>query len=906
MSSTNLQYLLKPRSITVVGTANSPNNNGYIVVRNIIHGGFQGPVLPISEKDLSVAGVLAYKNIASLPISPDLAVLCVPLDKATPFLQELRKKGTKAVILLAGGLSAVSPEKASQIKKELLAAANTPDMRILGPHCLGVMVPWLNLNATMAHTSILPGRMAFISQSDSLFSVVLDWAKANGVGFSHVVSLGARMDVGFADMLDYLVTDPHTKALLLYLEHIENAREFMSAARAVAKNKPVVVIRPSKAIDRLNVRDIGNLSAPSFTPEDVYNVAFSRAGMLRVLNIDSLFHAARSLSNPKPYRGGRLAIITNGTSVGVMAADSLFAGGGTLAQLSPETMNQLDELLGQNWSHGNPVGLVYNASGQIYQKVMDILFKDKGVDAVMIMHVPFAGNNPLEVAKTLVDPLRKCKRLVLTSWMGAESSAEARLILDKAGIPTYETPEHAVRAFAYLGQYARNQAMLMETPDPLNEDNMPDPIAARKIIRKALDQGRRSLLPQEVRELLATYRMPLTRSSFVPFSEDAFASKVALAANDIGFPVSLMLDVENDCSGVEQFSKEFEVHGIYSQQSTVATVEKMIRSAVKSNAGCKIRGVSVHASKRGLSAQELFISVVMDPTFGPVIYLGHGGVQREDVNDRAVALPPLNMSLARELISRTRISKVMTSGNLPVNLDELCRGLLHIDQMIIDLPEIQLIDLSPVYVSELGILVLGGRIDVAEANGNGEDRLAIRPYPRELEEMVTLPNGMEIVLRPIRGEDEPILKEFIDEQSAEDLRLRFFNAAHSFDHREMANFVQLDYERQMAFVACWFHNGLWRIVGVVRTATSPDNSIAEFGMMVSSQLKQQGIGFLLLQKMVDYTRERGSKILYAETMRENLGMQALARKVGMQVENIPDEPQSVKLILELQKINQDE
>ena len=899
MSSTNLQYLLKPRSVTVVGAANSPNNIGHIVIRNIINGGFQGPVLPVAEKDLSVAGVLAYKNISALPISPDLAVLCVPLDKAAAALQELRKKGTKAAILLAGGLSGVSPEKAEQLKKELLAAAKTPGMRILGPHCLGVMAPWLNLNATMAHTSILPGRMAFVSQSDSLFSMVLDWAKANGVGFSHVISLGARMDIGFADILDYLVTDPHTKALLLYLEHIDNAREFMSAARAAAKNKPVVVIRPSKAIERLNVRDIGNPSTGKFTPEEVYNVAFSRAGMLRVLNIDSLFHAARSLSNPKPYRGGRLAIVTNGTSVGVMAADSLFAGGGVLAALSSDTMNQLDELLDQNWSRANPVGLAFNASGQIYQKVMDILFKDKGVDAVLIMHVPFAGNNPLEVAKALVDPLRKCKRLVLTTWMGAESSAEARHILEKAGIPTYETPEQGVRAFVYLGQHARNQAMLMETPDPLNEDKMPDPEAARKIIRNALNEGRRSLSPQEVREVLAIYRMPLTRSSFVPFSDEGFGKKVALAANDIGFPVSLLLDLEYDVNDFEHLPKQYGVHGIYSQQSTVATVENMVRSAAKDAAGCNIRGVSVHASKRGVSVQELFISVVIDPTFGPVIYLGHGGGQRDAVNDRAVALPPLNMSLARELISRTRISRVMTSGDSPVDLDELCRGLLHIDQMIIDLPEIQLVDLNPVYVSELGMLVLGGCIDVAMANGNGEDRLAIRPYPRELEEMITLPNGMEIVLRPIRGEDEPILKEFIDEQSAEDLRLRFFNAAHSFDHRDMANFVQLDYERQMAFVACWFHNGAWRIVGVVRTATSPDNAIAEFGMMVSTQLKQQGIGGLLLQKMVDYTRRRGSKILYAETMRENLGMQALARKVGMRVENMPDEPQAVKLVMEL-------
>ena len=857
--------------------------------------------MPVSEKEQAVSGVLAYPDVRSLPITPDLAILCVPLDEATDVLNELRHKGARAAILLAGGLSGVSPERISQLKSDLLRAANTPNMRILGPHCLGVMVPWFNLNATMAHTEIIPGRMAFMSQSDSLFSMVLEWANSNNVGFSHVISLGARMDIGFSDMFDYLVTDTHTKAILIYLEHIENAREFMSAARAAAKNKPVVVMRPSKAIERLNVRDIANKGATEFTPEAVYDEAFRRAGMLRVHNIDSLFHAARSLSNPKPYRGGRLAIITNGTSAGIMAADALFATGGNLASLSEDTINQLDELLGNNWSHGNPVGLVFNASGQVYQQVMDIVFKDKGVDAVLIMHVPFAGNDPLEVAKALSEPLRKSKRMVLTSWLGEESSAEARHVMEKLGIPVYATPEHAIRAFTYLGEYARNQSLLKETPDPLNEATTPEPEIGRKIIRNALSEGRKSLTRQEVRELLSAYGMPLTRASYVQNGEDMMA-EVAEEATKIGFPVSIILDIDHACLVKQKNTpgpKEYAVHGIYSQASTIATVQNLLAAAAKDAGACEVKGVSVHASKRGISAQELFIETKIDPAFGPVIYLGHGGLIRDAANDKAVALPPLNMSLARELISRTRISKVMTSSEPPTDLDGLCRAILLVSQMIIDLPEIQVIDFNPVYASELGVLVLGGRIDIAEAVVCGEDQLAIRPYPRELEEMVTLANGMDIVLRPIRAEDEPTLKEFIGEQSKEDLRLRFFNAVHSFDHDDMAGFTQLDYEREMAFIATWFHNGVWRIVGVVRTATTPDNHTAEFGMMVSTQLKQQGMGTLLLKKMIDYTRKRGSKVLYAETMRENKAMQALARKVGMRVEDMPDDPQAVKLTLEL-------
>ncbi len=901
LSNTNLQYLFRPQSVTVISASNSTSTNtAQIVVHNLINGGFKGPVMPVSKMEQAVSGVLAYPDVLSLPITPDLAVLCVPLEEAPDVLNELRHKGAKAAILLAGGLSGVSPERVSQVKAELLRAANTPNMRILGPHCLGVMVPWLNLNATMAHAEITPGRMAFVSQSDSLFSMVLDWANSNKLGFSHVISLGARMDIGFSDMLDYLVTDTHTKAILIYLEHIENAREFMSAARAAAKNKPVVVMRPSKAIELLNVRDISNKGATEFTPEEVYSVAFRRAGMLRVHNIDSLFHAARSLSNPKPYRGGRLAIITNGTSAGVMAADALFAAGGDLATLSSQTVADLNVLLESNWSHGNPVGVAYNASGQIYQQVMDIVFKDKGVDAVLIMHVPFAGNDPLEVARALAEPLRKSKRLILTSWLGEEASAEARHVMEKLGIPTYATPEHAIRAFTYLGEYATNQRMLKETPDPLNEATTPYPEEGRKIIRKALDEGRDSLTRMEVRELLGAYRMPLSRSKYIEHGEH-IVENVAEEAENIGFPVSLILDVDYECQKQNKgrSSKQYAVHGIYSQASTITTVQNLLASAAKDPDVCRVKGVSVHAAKRGISAQELFLEMKIDPTFGPVIYLGHGGLIRSAVDDKAVALPPLNMSLARELISRTRISKVMTSSEPPVDLDELCRAILNIDQMIIDLPEIQYIDLNPVYASELGALVLGGRIDIAEAQISGEDRLAIRPYPRELEEMITLPNGMDIVLRPIRAEDEPTLKEFIDEQSKEDLRLRFFNAVHTFDHDDMAGFTQLDYEREMAFIATWFHNGVWRIVGVVRTSTTPDNHTAEFGMMVSTQLKQQGLGTLLLGKMVDYTRKRGSKVIYAETMRENKAMQALASKVGMRVEDIPDDPQAVKLVMEL-------
>ncbi len=680
--------------------------------------------------------------------------------------------------------------------------------------------------------------------------------------------------------------------------HGDDARNFMSAARAAAKLKPVLVLRPGAAIDHMLTRDVQDLSDRNkTTPSEIYDVAFQRTGMLRVRTIDALFNAARTLSSGKTLRGERLAIVSNGTSAGVMAADALLAGKGKLANLSEETFAAIDELLGQNWTGSNPIGIPYNADGQIYAELGGILSRDKGVDAILLMHVPFAGLDGLAVAEALVPRLKKARRLTLLAWMGTEASSEARHLFDSNGLPSYETPEHAIRAFLYLTEYQHNQTMLMQTPDPLDSSWHPDREGASAILDKALAEGRKRLSHPETQAVLKAYAVPVAPFIYIDKLGKGLSKQVYAAAQELGLPVSIDLDLA--CEDVpESFSQAAEY--VVSPESAVRSAKRLLINAAAVLPAGAVRGLSVRKVSASSSLVELFISVRLDPTFGTYITFGHGGAAREAAHDQASSLPPLNMALAKELISRTRIAKLINVGRPGPRVHELCRLLVNIDQMYENLLQLDCLDLNPIFLDDNHIQVSSGVIRVSTPKAEqGMPRLAIRPYPKELEETVTLDGGLELLLRPIRAEDEPPLKAFIDRQTAEDLRLRFFNAAHTFDHEDMANFTQLDYERQMAFVACVHQGDDWKIIGVVRTNTTPDNHDAEFGMMVQSDMKKQGIGYLLLQKMVKYTKERGSTYLISETMRENTAMQALARKVGMRVEDSPDDPQAVRLVLKL-------
>jgi acetyltransferase len=899
MSVTNLEFLFKPRSVAVIGATNDPRNAGNIVMRNIMAGGFMGPVMPVSDTAEAIAGVLTYASVKMLPKTPDLAVVCSPLDEVPEIIHSLKEIGTRSAVLMGTGFSAMTQDERQDVKSTILKIANPPDIRLLGPKSLGFMVPSINLNASLAHANAMPGKVAFISQSDSLFATVLDWALAKGVGFSHMIALGSRIDVSFADILDYLGSDPLTRSIMLYVESIQNAREFMSAARAASRNKPVLVIRPGQALDTvlgdLKLRETGDHRLV----DAVYDVAFRRAGMLRVENIDGLFDAAQTLGTPKHVFGKKLAILTNGTSAGILAADRLLSGGGELAALSDETVAALDALLGEeNWSRCNPVGIPFNADVTAYTEAVKLLLKDKGSNGILVMHVPWTAQPDLEVATALRDALKRAQRMVLTAWLGSGAAEESREVFSKAGIPTYDTPTHAVRAFLYMAEYQRNQELLIETPDSLPSDFFPDTTRARDIVNTALASGRANLTEPEAKDILAAYGIPVVDTRIALSAKEA-----VIAADALGYPVALKLRSP-------QIPQPFDMGGVLLDLETPERVwdgaASILARTIRERPDAYIEGFTVQKMGRRPGAHELAVSAEVDPVFGPVLFFGHGGMAREMIQDTALTLPPLSMSLARELVGRTRIAALLkgTPSHPPADVDDISLTLIQLSQLIVDVPQIISIDINPLYADSEGVLALGGKIAIAPFLGEGEQRLAIRPYPRELEECVTLKKGRHVTIRPIRPEDEDTHRVFLSNLSEEDLRLRFFGVVQrDFDHKDIARFTQIDYDREMAFIATAPDaEGNPETLGVMRTNTRPDNTEAEFAIVVRSDQKGEGLGGMLFHKGIRYTKDRGTKRLTGQTMVENKAMQGLSKKFGFVITPDPHDEDLVDMVLDMDMV----
>lgn len=900
MSLTNLDSLFSPKAVAVIGAANDPRSIGRLVMQNLMGGGFAGPVMPVSCEAEAIAGVLTYPAVADLPKTPDLAIVCRPLDEAPEIIDALRRRGTRSVALMGPGFGRLDEKSRDRLRARILEAARPPALRVLGPKSMGLIVPSLSLNASLAHTRSLPGKTAFLSQSDSLFTTVLDWATSHGIGFSHMISLGAQLDITFADILDHLGADPLVRSILLYVESIHDARGFVSAARAASRNKPVLALRPGLALHAAMEELARATSAPAddmdpgATTDEVYDVAFRRAGMLRVGSIDGLFDAAQTLSGGRPVRGDRLAILVNGASAGIMAADALLTGGGRLAQFSDDTTLALDKLFSGAWDGGNPVGLRFDAPPDVWVDALKLLLGDPGVDAVLLLHVPFAGLPEGEVARAVAAQARRAKRMVLTSWMGSDSARKARAAFADAGVPTYDTPEQAIRAFLYMVQFQKNQELLIQTPDSLPSDFFPDTRTARDICCRALEEGRSRLTGAEARDVLGAYGIPVVETRHVVSAREA-----VIAAEALGYPVAVKLKSP-------QINRPQEVGGVALDLEGPDKVWEACASILarvsRQRPDAYVRGFSVQKMGRRAGAHELFLSAHPDPVFGPVIAFGHGGEAREMIRDRAVTLPPLNMSLARELVSRTRIGRLLGGGpeRPAVDMDDLCLTIIQIAQLLVDVPQLAGLDINPLYADDLGVLCLGARMRVAPAARPGSQRLSIRPYPRELEETAKLRDGRKVSLRPIRPEDEAAHRAFINSLSDEDMRMRFFGSVRrDFDHKDMARFTQIDYDREMAFIAsARAPGGLPETLGVVRASTKPDNSEAEFAIIVRSNQKGTGLGSMLFKKLIDYTRGRGTRKLVGQTLVDNKAMQGLARKFGFAI-SVNSEEELVDMELEL-------
>ena len=873
MSTFNLDKLFNPKSVAVIGASNRPGAVGSLVMKNMLQGGFDGPIMPVNPRRQSVSGVLTYASVADLPITPDAAIICTPPQTVPGLIKELGERGTQAAIVLTAGLTRETDDEGRTLQDVMAAHAKAYNLRILGPNCLGLLVPGIGLNASFSHLPALPGKIAFVSQSGALCTAVLDWARTNDIGFSHFISMGDTVDVDFGNVIDYLGSDPHTRAILLYIESIKERRNFMSAARSAARNKPILVIKSGRVAE-------GAQAAASHTgalagSDDVYDAAINRAGMLRVDSIDELFAASETLSRSRTLSGERLAIMTNGGGAGVLAVDSLIKGGGKLAALDQDTIDKLDAKLPDTWSRANPVDIIGDAPGERYSHTLDVLCQAKEVDAILVMHCPTATASSTEAAQAIIDTAKDHKANILTTWIGGEVVAEARQMFRDAGIATYATPEAAVQAFMHMVRYRRNQDLLTQTPPSAPTEFTPNTVFVKDMVKTVFADGRDMMSEAEAKSVLAAYGIPTVRTEIVTTPDEA-----AKKADEIGYPVALKIlsrDIshKSDSGGVRLF--------LESAEAVKSEAEAMLEKIGKAFPEALLEGFTVQQMAVRPGAHELIIGSAYDNIFGPTMLFGHGGTAVEVIDDSAVALPPLNMSLAEEMISRTRISKLLQGyrDRPAVDMDAVKMSLMQVSQLIVDFPEIAELDINPLFADEKGVLAVDARIRVQKRPADEETRLAIRPYPKQLEEDFDLVDGRPTLLRPIRPEDEPAHYDFISKLTPEDIRFRFFGTVRQLPHSEMARLTQINYDREMAFIASAVKDdGSYETLGVVRTNTDPNNERAEFAIVVRSDLHELGLGSKLLDKMIGYCRDRGTDWMVGQVLEDNRLMMQLAESKG--------------------------
>ncbi len=898
MSLKHLEQLLKPRSIAVIGASNQPNRPGNAVMRNLLQGGFDGPIMPVTPNYKSVNGVLAYRSIDELPLVPDLAIICTRATRVPVIILQLGRKGTRSAIVIAAGLENLFTAQGTNLQEQMLAIAKEWGIRILGPNSLGLMVPALGLNASYAHTMAKEGKIAFVTQSSAVCVTLLDWARRRRIGFSHVIAVGEGADVDFDEMIDYLGRDPKTSAILLYIDNIKDGRIFLSAARAAAFNKPLLVIKAGGQLEqnalmsRLPLEKIGH--------DSVYDAAFKRAGMLRVADLRELLAAVETLANGKPIQGEQLVIIANGDGPGAMAIDVLTQRGGRLAKLAPELVADLEKVIHPGGRASNPINLLGDASPEDYQKVLEILLRSNSENNLLVMHAPSALTPGEVYAQQVIDTLKQHegrKPNLLANWMGEDAAIEARQRFADAGIASFRTPEGAVGAFMHMVQYRRNQKLLLETPDSVSETIPHHPEIAQQLIDRAVSEGRAQLSREEAAQLLNAYGIDTiaTKSAQAP-------DEAAEQAQQLGFPVALKIELPNhmpvkaDLGGV--------VLNLNSADEVREAAHKSLQKIHQANlleTGEDIAqlGFTLQTMARRTGSYQLRIQVQLDPVFGPVILLGEATSNWSIRQSAVVALPPLNMALARYLViqalSEGKIRE--RQGYAPLDMHSLCILLTQISQIVIDNPHLRGLCINPALVNGEDIRALDVTVDIAPEDASS--KLAIRPYPKELEETFRLRNGRQLLLRPLRPEDELALQAFDNAQSREDRYKRYFGEMPQFSHEQMARLTQLDYAREMAFIAVDEVEGRREIFGVVRAQRDPDNTEAEFAMAIRSDLKGIGLGSRLLQKMIDYCRAQGTQYLTGCTMLENAGMANLARKLGFSVRfNREDELIDMKLELQ--------
>lgn len=862
MGIEKLDKIFNPKSVAVIGATTKKGTVGHSIIYNVLKQGFKGPIYPINPKRKSILGLKAYPSVTLLKDKIDLAVIATPSPTVPAIVEECGASGVGGIVIISAGFKEMG-EQGQKLCDQIIAIARKYHIRIIGPNCLGFIRPSLKLNASFSTKMALPGKIAFISQSGALATAILDWSVKEQVGFSHFVSIGSMIDVTFHDLIDYFGKDPEIKSILIYMESITNARKFMSAARAYARTKPIILLKVGKSSE--GAKAIMSHTGSVTSNDAVFDAAFRRAGVLRVNTVEELFDCAETLAKQEIPKGNRIAVLTNAGGPGVIATDAIIDKAGKIAELSSDTMKKLNGVLPAAWSRSNPVDVLGDADETRYKAAMEIVLQDPNVDGILVILTPQSMTNSEAVAKAITSAPNPHKKTILASWMGEDDVKKGVAFLEKSSIPVFRTPEDAITCFMNIYNYSRNIELLYETPTTCHEKFEPKKESARRLLNSIIKECRYTLTEQESKEIMSYYGIPV--------AQHAIAGNMAEAgklSSELGFPVAMKIlspDIlhKTDAGGVEL--------NIQDKKQAELAYSKIISSAKKYNPKAKIMGVFME--KMYSKKYELLIGAKKDPIFGPIIVFGMGGVTVELYKDINQALPPLNMALAKRLMEKTKVYTLLKGyrGMKGANIDELCNLLCKFSYLLMDFPELKEVDINPLAVDENGSVVLDAKIvldkDVSGKKMEQYSHLAILPYPKDMEKVVKLKNGKSMLLRPIKPEDEPMEAEMFTHLSKRTQLCRFFKPLKEITHSHLIRYTQIDYDREIAIIAEIEERGVKKMAGVARVMRDPFSQKAEFGVVVADPWQKQGIGSKLVDYIIEISKKKGFRRLYIDMLPNN-------------------------------------
>lgn len=888
----NLQFLLAPQSVAVIGAGPRAGSVGRTVWNNL-RGNGRTRAYPVNPKYQALDDRPCFASVAQLPEVVDCAVLCIPAAATPAAVRECGERGVRALVILSAGYREVGAEGLAienQLRTEL---AKFPGLRVLGPNCLGFIAPHLGLNLSFADASPAVGSVAFISQSGALCSAVLDWSTRANVGFSYFISLGNMLDVDLADLLDFTANDPYTESTVLYIESITEARRFMSAARAFTRRKPIIAYKAGRFSE--SAQAAASHTGALAGEDHVYEAAFARGGIVRVYDMEDLAVSAELLARRPPWRGERLAILTNAGGPGVMATDSLIGRRGKLAKLSPATIDHFNQSLPPFWSHGNPVDILGDAPPERYRDATATLLKDGEVDALLAVLSPQAMTDPTAAAQAVADAAKRATKPVLAAWMGGNRVSGGTDVLRAAGIPNYPWPENAIRAFSYLTEHAKRQETLYETPREIPAEMKPDRAAIRAILKGSAEDGRDLLSEGESKQILAAYGIQVT-----PTHAEATPESAVRRARQLGYPVVLKLDSpdithKSDAGGVEL--------NLLNDEEVTQAFDRITARARQFKPDARVRGVTVQPMVTHPFGRELIVGAKRDPVFGMVMLVGSGGTEAELLQDRALELPPLSERLARRMLESLRLWPLLKGyrGKPGVHLDKLIETLIRLSYLVADRPEIVEFDVNPLVATPTDALALDARMVIDRGAVDNSpapySHLAIRPYPEEFERTMTLKDGESVWLRPIRPEDEGLWKAMIEACSLESIRRRFRYLFKEPTHAMAARYCFIDYDRELAIVAERRIGNERRMLGVGRMISNADRTEAEFAVLVADAWQGVGLGAVLTDYCLGICDRWGVRKIVAETAADNHRMVEMFRRRGFEAKYLP--PDTVVVVKEM-------